>query len=173
MNTETQTIIGPQASAREFTGRYLTHHLAVEEFGIDIMKVREIIGLVPITQVPTAPDYCRGVINPRGKVIPTIDLRLKLGIQTKEDTDRTFSISVGVQGKNGQSQFGFVVDEVAEVLDIAGDNINPTPEHGASFEVALIHGIGVVDGEVKILLDIDRVLAEEALRTHCGGLHGS
>ncbi len=163
MNTETQTVSGPQEPARGFIDRFFTFHLADEEYGIEITKVQEIIGLLPITKVPTAPVYCRGVINLRGKVIPTMDLRLKLGFQAKEDTSRTCIIIVEVQGQNGQSLFGLVVDEVAEVLDISDGNINPPPEYGESLDVTLIQGIGVVSGKVKILLDFDRALSGENL----------
>ncbi len=161
MNTETQTVSGLKESARGITERFLTFHLATEEYGIDIMKVQELIGLVPITRVPTAPDYCRGVINLRGKVIPTIDLRTKLGMQSCDDTDRTCIVIVEVPGLNGQTHYGLVVDEVAEVLDISQADLNPAPEYGSSLDEALIQAIGVVEGKVKILLDIDRVLSGE------------
>ena len=141
--------------------RFLTFHLANEEYGIDIMRIQEIIGLVPITAVPTAPDYCRGVINLRGKIIPTIDLRAKLGMDSCDDTERTCIIIVEVQGPNGQNQFGLVVDEVAEVLHVSEAEMNPPPEYGASLDTALIQGIGVVEAQVKIFLDIDRVMSEE------------
>ncbi len=139
--------------------RFLTFHLAGEEYGIDIMKIQEIIGLVPITTVPTAPEYCRGVINLRGKIIPTIDLRTKLGMESCDDTERTCIIIVEVQGLNGQTQFGLVVDEVAEVLHVSEAEMNPAQEYGASLDTAVIEGIGVVEDKVKIFLDIDRVLS--------------
>ena len=143
--------------------RFLTFQLAKEEYGIEITKVQEIIGLVPITQVPTAPEYCRGVINLRGQVIPTIDLRSKLGMESCDDTDRTCIVIVEVLGSNGQNHYGLVVDEVAEVLDISQADLNPAPEYGASLDASMIQSIGVVEGEVKILLDIDRVLSDESL----------
>ena len=163
MKTEMQTESGRQESVRGFTERFLTFQLDGEEYGIEITKVQEIIGLVPVTKVPTAPAYCRGVINLRGKVIPTIDLRLKLGIQAKEDTSRTCIIIVDVRGAQGQSHFGLVVDEVAEVLDIPAEDVNPAPDYGSGLDSTLIQGIGVVSEEVKILLDIDRVLSGEEL----------
>ena len=166
MNSKTEGVSQPQDHVGGFSEKFLTFHLAGEEYGIEIMKVQEILGVVPITLVPTAPAYCRGVINLRRRVIPTIDLRLKLGLQALDDTERTCIIIVEVQGQNGQNLFGLVVDEVAEVLDIARENINPTPEYGGSFDVTLIHGIGVVDGETKILLDIDQVFSGEDLPTN-------
>ena len=141
--------------------RYLTFNLAGEQYGIDIMKIQEIIGLVPITALPTAPAYCRGVINLRDIVIPTIDLRTKLGMDPVEDTERTCIIIVEVQGAKGQIQFGLVVDEVAEVLHVSQAEMNPAPEYGGSLDSDLIQGIGVVGGQVKIFLDIDLVMSKE------------
>ncbi len=163
MNSMIEAAIGSQNLAAANPERFLTFHLANEEYGIDIMKVQELIGLVPITRVPTAPDYCRGVINLRGKVIPTIDLRAKLGMESCDDTDRTCIVIVEVPSPNGQTHFGLVVDEVAEVLDISQADLNPAPEYGASYDASMIQAIGVVEGDVKILLDIDRVLSGESL----------
>ena len=163
MNSMTEAPDGSRNSAAANSERFLTFHLAGEEYGIDIMKVQEIIGLVPITRVPTAPDYCRGVINLRGKVIPTIDLRSKLGMEPCDDTDRTCIVIVEVPGLNGQNHYGLVVDEVAEVLDISPADLNPAPEYGSSLDEALIQAIGVIEGHVKILLDIDRVLSGDSL----------
>ncbi len=163
MNTVPQIDHGAQNPAAISAERFLTFHLANEEYGIEIMKVQELIGLVPITQVPTAPDYWRGVINLRGKVIPTIDLRAKLGMERCDDTDRTCIVIVEVPSPNGQNDYGLVVDEVAEVLDISQADLNPAPEYGASADAAVIQAIGVVEGNVKILLDIDKLLSGESL----------
>ena len=133
--------------------RFLTFQLKGEEYGIDIMKIQEIIGLVPITALPTAPAYCRGVINLRDIVIPTIDLRIKLGMESVEDTERTCIIIVEVQGAKGQIQFGLVVDEVAEVLHVSQAEMNPAPDYGGSLDSDFIQGIGVVGGQVKIFLE--------------------
>ena len=161
MNQETNIGAKGQNPGAVHSERFLTFHLAGEEYGIDIMKIQEIIGLVPITSVPTAPGYCRGVINLRGKVIPTIDLRAKLGMETCDDTERTCIIIVEVQGANGQIQFGLVVDEVAEVLHVSEAQMNPPPDYGATLDEAFIQGIGVVEGQVKIFLDIDLVMSTE------------
>ena len=163
MNSMPEVADGSQNPATAISERFLTFHLAKEEYGIEIMKVQELIGLVPITPVPTAPDYCRGVINLRGKVIPTIDLRAKLGMETCDDTDRTCIVIVEVPSPNGQNDYGLVVDEVAEVLDISQADLNPAPEYGASADAAVIQAIGVVEGNVKILLDIDILLSGESL----------
>ncbi len=163
MNSMPEAAIGSQNLGTANSERFLTFHLANEEYGIEIMKVQEIIGLVPITLVPTAPDYCRGVINLRGKVIPTIDLRSKLGMEPCDDTDRTCIVIVEVPGPNGQTHYGLVVDEVADVLEISQADLNPAPEYGAGFDASMIQAIGVVAGDVKILLDIDRVLSGESI----------
>jgi len=160
MNNAANIDVASKRHGAAYAERFLTFHLKGEEYGIDIMKIQEIIGLVPITSVPTAPAYCRGVINLRGKVIPTIDLRSKLGMESVEDTERTCIIIVEVEGDGGQRQFGLVVDEVAEVLHVSEAEMNPPPDYGATLDEAFIQGIGVVEGQVKIFLDIDLVMSE-------------
>ena len=145
-----------KASARE--GKYLTFTLAGEEYGIGIRKIKEIIGVMPVTSVPRTPDYVKGVINLRGKVIPVIDLRLRFGLDSVEHTDRTCIIVVEIQGGAGKLVIGIVVDSVSEVLNIKGGDIEDTPAFGASLDTAYILGMAKMEGGVKILLDIDRVL---------------
>lgn len=138
--------------------KYLTFKLAEEEYGIEILKVREIIGIMDITAVPQMPIYMKGVINLRGKVIPVIDLRLKFGFQEIEHTEQTCIIVVDV-GRD----IGIVVDTVSEVLDISGNNVEPAPTMGASVDTSFIMGMGKVGEQVKILLDIDNVLNSSEL----------
>jgi purine-binding chemotaxis protein CheW len=135
-------------------GKFLTFYLAGEEYGIEILKVHEIIGMLSITRVPRTPSYIRGVINLRGKVIPVVDLRLKFGMESKEQTEETCIIVVQAQGKI----MGIIVDKVSEVLDIAADNIQDAPSFGASVNTDYILGIGKAEGRVKLLLDIDKTL---------------
>ncbi len=137
-------------------GKYLTFKLAEEEYGVEILKVREIIGLLAITAVPCMPVCMKGVINLRGKVIPVIDLRLKFGLPEAEHTDQTCIIVVDV-GK----EIGIIVDTVSEVLDIAGEEIEPPPSMSADVDTSFILGMGKVGEEVKILLDIDKVLSSD------------
>ena len=142
----------------ELAGKYLTFKLAGEEYAIEILKVKEIIGLMPITDVPRMPGYVRGVINLRGKVIPVVDLRTKFGLMTTEDTDETCIIVVDV-AQNGQSiQTGILVDTVSEVLDIAGDQIEEAPSFGTAVNTDFIMGMGKIGESVKILLDVVKVL---------------
>jgi purine-binding chemotaxis protein CheW len=132
-----------------------------EEYGIGILKVREIIGMMEITYVPRTPDHVKGVINLRGKVIPVISLRCKFGIPEEEYTDRTCIIVVEILGAAGAIPIGIIVDSVSEVLNISGEDIEPTPTMGSSLDTQYILGMAKVKGKVKILLDIDRVLSTD------------
>ena len=136
-------------------GKFLTFFLAGEEYGIEILKVQEIIGMMDITTVPRTPTFIRGVINLRGKVIPIVDLRLKFGMEAVEKTDETCIIVVRARGV----EMGVVVDRVSEVLDIASDNIDEVPSFGAEVDTSYLLGIAKADSRVKLLLAIDRVLS--------------
>lgn len=143
---------------QELEGKYLTFALGKEEYGIGILKVREIIGLMEITAVPHTPAYIKGVINLRGRVIPVLDLRLKFDMAPEEYTERTCIIVVEVQGESTAIQVGMLVDSVSEVLNVAGQEIEPPPVFGGSTETAFILGMAKVKKEVKILLDADRII---------------
>lgn len=144
-------------------GKYLTFALGKEEYGLEILKVREIIGMLEITGVPQTPDYIKGVINLRGRVIPVIDLRLKFGLEAAAYNERTCIIVVDVKGGEGTIQMGIVVDSVSEVLNILAEDIEPTPTFGTRLDTEYILGIAKVKGRVLILLDIDRVLTTEEM----------
>ncbi len=139
-------------------GKYLVFHLGREEFGIQVLKVREIMGIQDITAVPQTPGYVKGVINLRGKVIPVVDLRLKFGLPELEYTQRTCIIVVQVQGETGPLMMGIVVDGVAEVLNLADGDIEDTPAFGKEVTTTYLLGMAKIKGKVKILLDIDQVL---------------
>ncbi|MCD6327754.1 purine-binding chemotaxis protein CheW [bacterium] len=159
--SEVQTIetMGQQvAGLEDRAGKYLTFKLAEEEYGLEILKVREIMGLMPVTRVPQTPAFVRGVINLRGKVIPVVDLRMKFGMQSIEDTEETCIIVVDVTRKGQVTNMGIVVDRVEEVLDISGNDIEDTPSLGAGVNTDFILGMGKVGDKVKMLLDINRVL---------------
>lgn len=147
--------------ARE--GKYLTFSLAGEQYGIGILKVREIIGMMPITPVPLAPGFLKGVINLRGKVIPVVDLRRKFGMPEADVTERTCIIVVEVKGSSHRIPMGIVVDAVSEVLNIRASDIEQTPNLGSNIKTDYILGIGKMDGGIKILLDIDRVLNSQEI----------
>lgn len=141
-------------------GKYLSFALAGEEYGLEILKVQEINGIVDVTRVPRTPEYVRGVINLRGRVIPVIDLRLKFGMDRMEDTDKTCIIVVQLDRGKGSVTMGIVVDAVSEVLSITEDEIAPSPSFGAGVDADFIIGMAKLKEHVVILLDIDRVLDE-------------
>ena len=144
-------------------GKYLTFKLAEEEFGLEILKVQEIIQLQAITRVPRTPEYVRGVINLRGKVIPVVDLRLKFGMNHTTDTERTCIVVVQIRHGDGIVVTGTIIDEVREVLDIPAASIEDTPSFGTSIDTEFILGMGKIGQSVKILLDIDKVLSSQDL----------
>ena len=147
------------ASAGGKEGKYLTFSLDNEQYGIGILKIKEIIGTIPITPVPRTPEYVKGVINLRGKVIPVIDLRQRFGMGVVDYTERTCIIVVEIRGLTGTVMMGILVDSVSEVLSIKGEEIEDTPSFGAKVDMNYILGMAKMDGGVKILLDIDCVLS--------------
>ena len=156
--TVMETVQGKTASGfDQIAGKYLTFFLEEEEYGLEILKVREIIGVMEITPVPRTPEFIRGVINLRGKVIPVIELRQKFGMETVEQTDETCIIVVQAEGM----EMGIVVDRVSEVTDISSEEIQEAPSFGTSVDTDYILGIGKSEERVKLLLDIDQVLSVE------------
>ncbi|MEJ5359177.1 MAG: chemotaxis protein CheW [Desulfobacterales bacterium] len=151
-----------QGTALDLSGKYLTFSLAGEHYGIRIMKIKEIIGIMPITFVPQTPPQVKGVINLRGKVIPVVDLRLAFGLEQKDYIDRTCIIVVEVAGEAGVVQIGIVVDTVSEVMSLRAEDIEPPPAFGGSVKTEYILGMAKSGDGVKILLDIDRVLTKGA-----------
>jgi purine-binding chemotaxis protein CheW len=145
-------------------GKYLTFALAHEEYGLEILKVREIIGYIDVTAIPQTPGYVKGVINLRGQVIPVIDLRSKFGMETAAVTDETCIIVVEIVHAGRKFNTGIIVDRVREVLDIAGEDIEDAPQFGSAVNTDFILGMGKVGETVKILLDINKVLATDALQ---------
>jgi purine-binding chemotaxis protein CheW len=144
-------------------GKYLTFSLSGEEYGIGILKVKEIIGMMAVTHVPQTPGFVKGVINLRGKVIPVVDLRLRFALEAAAYTERTCIIVVEVAGASGHVMMGIVVDAVSEVLNIRGADIENTPAFGVRLNTDFILGMAKVGGGIKILLEIDKVLNGEDL----------
>ena len=140
------------------SGKYLTFKLAEEDYGIALLQVKEIIEMMPITAVPRTPDYVKGVINLRGQVIPVTELRLIFHMNEIDYNDRTCIIVVEVQGEASTVQVGIVVDAVSEVLQIREEDIETSPSFGVKVGTEYILGMANMDEEVKILLDIDRVM---------------
>ena len=146
-------------------GKYLTFRLGAEEYGLEILKVREIIGLMGITKVPKTPEHIRGVINLRGKVIPVLELRTKFGMDRITDNEETCIIVVDAARQDESNiLMGVLVDSVSEVLDIKENEIQDPPSFGGGVDTNYILGIGNVKGGVKILLDIDKVIVASSLR---------
>lgn len=140
-------------------GKFLTFLLKEEEYGIEILRVREIMGLIDITPVPQTPNYVKGVINLRGKVFPVIDLRTKFEMPSADYTEETCIVVVDLDN----FQMGIIIDTVLEVLDIKSEAIEPAPSFGAKVDTDYIYGMGKIDDKVKILLDITKVLTTEEL----------
>jgi purine-binding chemotaxis protein CheW len=152
---------GPEKTeiGEQLAGKYLTFKLAEEEYGLEILKVQEIIQMQAVTKVPRTPDYVRGVINLRGKVIPVVDLRKKFTLDATKDTEKTCIIVVQIAHADSKVTMGIIIDEVKEVLDIKGENIEETPSFGSSIDTEFILGMGKIGSSVKILLDIDKVMS--------------
>jgi len=145
------------------TGKYLTFILAQEEYGIGILKVKEIIGMMAITTIPRTPKFVKGVINLRGKVIPIIDLRLKFNMEAIPYSERTCIIVVEIDSDATTVLIGIVVDAVSEVLNIREDEIEETPKFGTNLNTEYILGMAKIQKGVKILLNIDQVLSAEVI----------
>ena len=166
MSASEATVVG-----EKLAGKYLTFRLGDEEYGLEILKVQEIIRMQKVTKVPRAPGFVRGVINLRGKVIPVVELRSKFGMEHSDDTERTCIIVVKVESEGVSVTMGIIIDEVKEVLDIKAESIEETPSFGASIDTAFIMGIGKIGDNVKMLLDIEKVLttAEVSALASVGG----
>ena len=152
---------GRAQKADQRAGKYLTFHLGNEEFAIQVLRVREIMGVQEITAVPQTPGYVKGVINLRGKVIPVVDLRLKFGLPEIEYTQRTCIIVVRDRKRGRETLIGVIVDAVSEVLTLQAGEIEDTPDFGNGVATPYLLGMAKIKGKVKILLDIDIVLSAQ------------
>lgn len=146
-------------------GKYLTFLLDREEYGIHILKVKEIISLMEITGIPKTPRFIKGVINLRGKIIPVMDLRVRFGLEEKEYTHRTCIVVVEINLREIKRQIGLIVDTVSEVVTIQGNDIEMPQECKEFTDTGFLTGIGKVKGKVILLLDIDRILDINELMT--------
>ena len=154
------TIESAVSSASVHAGKYLTFFLANEEYALQILTVHEIIGMMPVTRVPRTPDFIRGVLNLRGRVIPVVDLRIRFGMEVVENQDVCI-IVVQVRG----IQMGIVVDRVSEVVMVAAADIEPPPSFGFDVPTDFLLGIAKAQGRVRMLLDIDHVLTTTEITT--------
>ncbi|MFN8060409.1 MAG: chemotaxis protein CheW [Vicinamibacterales bacterium] len=152
----------PLDGAAALAGKYLTFRLGQEEFGLPVLRVREIIKMMSITQVPQVPPHVKGVINLRGKVIPVVDLRLKFGLESSEYSERTCIIVVEVSTRGARVMLGMVVDAVSEVVTLQANELETAPDFGAHIDLGYVSAMAKVKDSVKILLDLDRVLGTDA-----------
>jgi len=136
------------------TTQYLTVNLAQEEYGIDILAVREIRGWTPVTRIPQAPHYVLGVLNLRGAIVPVLDLRLRFGLSREEYDATTVTVIVMVAGR----LFGIVVDAVSDVLDIENIHLRPVPDMGTAVDTEYLKGLTSIDERMVLLLDADKLL---------------
>jgi purine-binding chemotaxis protein CheW len=152
---------GPRIDHR--AGKYLTFQIGREEFAIQVVRVREIMGVQEITAVPQTPAYVKGVINLRGKVIPVVDLRLKFGLPELEYSQRTCIIVVQIESEAGSLLMGLIVDGVSEVITLQTADIEDTPDFGKGVATPYLLGMAKIKGRVKILLDINVLMTSQEL----------
>jgi purine-binding chemotaxis protein CheW len=161
MTTAATTTVTSSSPTRANQSKFLTFRLGNEDYGIEILRVREIIGMLDITPLPHAPAHIKGVVNLRGRIIPVVDLRTQFGMPATEQTPQTCIVFVEVTTPDGADRFpiGTVVDSVNEVLSIPADAIEPAPQFGCNIRTDFILGMGKIKDRVFILLDIDHALA--------------
>lgn len=162
MQTATRDKQTADADLHGLAGKYLTFVLAGAEYGIAVRRVREIIKVLPITPVPQTPPSVKGVVNLRGKVIPVVDLSVKFGLPSTPQTDRTCIIVVEVLVKGAAQPIGVIVDTVSDVTPIGADALVPPPDFGAHAGGRYIKALAKAEANVKVLLDLDHVLAGSA-----------
>jgi purine-binding chemotaxis protein CheW len=158
---EKESTPAPAAAASQF----LSFVLAGEEYGVDILKVQEIRGWVPVTQIPNTLAYVQGVLNLRGTIVPVIDLRLRFGLPKLDYSATTVVIVLSVAGATGRRVLGAVVDGVSDVLNVAPDQIRPAPDFGSVVRTEFINGMASIGERMVILLDIDKLLTADELQS--------
>ena len=152
-----------ETTLRKVEGKYLTFHLGREEYGIEILKVREIVALMEITAVPLTARHIRGVVNLRGKIIPVVDMRRKFGLPEAAATRENCIITVVVEGKEGEVLTGLLVDGVSEVTQVAASDVEPVPSLGGDMPLDFVTGLSKTKGRVVVLLDMDKVMQPKEL----------
>lgn len=163
MQETTQKIDQSLQGMQSKEGKYLTFALGNEHYGFGILQVREIIGLMDITELPQAPSFLKGIINLRGKVIPVIDLRNKFMMEEIDVTDRTCIIVVEVKGASKVIFMGFLVDSVSEVINVKAEDIEESPALAGNIKTQFILGIAKMDDGMKILLDINKIVDSQEM----------
>ena len=159
----TATLDAATFERTSLVGKYLTFRLDREQFGIQLLRVREIIGLMPTTTVPGAPPEIRGILNLRGKIIPVMDLRRRFNMGDAECSDRACIIVTEIRNQDRLVEIGLLVDGVSEVLNVTVADLEPPPELGAQVDISYILGLAKSDQGVKVLLDVDHVALHSTL----------
>ena len=158
-NAQASGIVDPSlpdhAQAHGHLIQLVSFHVGGEEFGLDILRVQEIIRVQQLTRVPNSPEYVDGVINLRGKVIPVIALRRRFGLEERAHDKETRIVVTEVKG----TVLGFIVDSVSEVLRIPSETVEPPPRLG-KVEREYVSGVGKLDNRLLILLDVDRLMSD-------------
>ncbi len=163
-----------EANTKELAGKYLTFQLGNEHFGIQVLQVREIVGLMPVSLIPGTPSHIRGVLNLRGNIIPVMELRKRLNLEDVEDHNRNCIIVTEVVKQDRTVDMGILVDSVSEVFNIQADEIEPPPEFGTQVDTSFILGVAKSGSDVRILLNIDEIVLTDAVEmqdatTNCTG----
>ena len=146
------------------TQQYLTFTLEEELYAVDVVKVREVLEVTPLTKIPRMPNFMQGVINIRGSVVPVLDLRLKFGMEKAERTVDTCIIVMDIQAEDKLVTIGSLADSVQEVIDLDEESIEPPPRIGTKVDTDFIRGMGKRDDQFIIILDIDRVFNSSELK---------
>ncbi len=146
-----------------FEGKYLTFNLMDEFYGVNVEHILQIIAIPDITKIPKTPNFVKGVINLRGKIIPVIDLRLKFKLPEQEYNDRTSIVIIKIKAEHSEIFIGIIIDKVLEVLDIHAEDIENTPAFGVKLDTEFILGMAKVKNKVVTLLNIDKILTETEL----------
>ena len=153
-----------ETTLRKVEGKYLTFRLGREEYGVEILKVREIVAMMEITSVPLTALHIKGVVNLRGKIIPVVDMRKKFGLPDVAASRDTCIITVMVEGKEGQVLTGLLVDGVSEVVQVAASDVEPVPALGEDMKLDFVVGLSKTKGRVVVLLDMDKVMQGQDLQ---------
>lgn len=153
-----------ETTLKKVEGKYLTFRLGREEYGVEILKVREIVAMMEITAVPLTALHIRGVVNLRGKIIPVVDMRKKFHLPEAAAGRDTCIITVMVQGKEGDALTGLLVDGVNEVVQVAASDVEPVPALGDDMKLDFVMGLSKIKNRVIVLLDMDKVMQGQDMR---------
>ncbi|MDH5601802.1 MAG: chemotaxis protein CheW [Gammaproteobacteria bacterium] len=162
-STNTMTEVTEGVNIEGETQQFLTFILDNETYGVEILRVQEIKGWTPVTRIPNTPEYMQGVLNLRGTIVPIVDMRMRFQLQHAEYTPITVVIVLSVKSEQGERVIGLVVDSVSDVIDVDSQDVKPTPDFGTSLNTKFINGIATSNGNMVMLLDVDKLLSVEEM----------